>query len=801
MSKLSSIQRDGEIVSDAPIGSPETKPENIATMLAVALDHVRQGRPVFPCDWRADTKKPGRPSKKPLINAWPEKATTDPAQIKAWWKQWPKALVGIPTGAASGIAVLDTDIEIDPVTGEVIKDGEAVLQAELKARGWTLPDYLLEVRTARGGLHRWFQHEAGFKCSTNVIPGVDTRAEGGFIIAPGSQGAVGGAWEFKDGCDLVAREEEAPTWLAHAFRTGKWPGADGEAVRSKAEPGGSAEPLDELDQLDSTKPDDIRKALAEHWDADSYDDWTTAALALHRHPEGRELWEEWSSQSAKYDPADADKKWAQTKPKKNITARTILYRVPAAKLSAWGRATSSGADGGDIGNAKAFAVRFTGEFACLFPAKVYVRWTGSRWAACEQGEEIEAAKQLAQEIADDAAARYTETGSKFDGARLNAAMALKNNRTRLDNMLVLAKSDPLLAVHQRDFDNDPWLLGVQNGVVELRTGQLIAPNPRQRILRQAGAIFDPTTKYPRWLKFLADIQPDAEIRAFLQRAVGYTLTGLPDEERIFFLHGNGANGKSVFATVLARLFGDYHCTITPAALSKSRYGSGNEADRAIARLPGARLALANETAQGSIWDDQRLKELASRDPIAARKLYAEAFDFTPTHKLWIRGNHLPGAHDAGDGFWRRLIVIPFTVQLAEADRVTDLDRQLIDSELSGILAWAVEGCQAWQKQGLNVPQSLQSRIDQYRTETDLLGQWVEECLLEDAHGKATVASAYSSFQMFCREQGVSTPSKRQFISDLAERKIETSKAAKGKRVFKGFRVIESSIFDDLTSEP
>lgn len=453
-------------------------------------------------------------------------------------------------------------------------------------------------------------------------------------------------------------------------------------------------------------------------------------------------------------------------------------------------------DGGDIGNARAFAQRFSGELACLFPDRAYVRWSGSRWTRCEHGEEIEAAKALAQEIVAAAAARYAESSSKADETRLKAAALLKNNKARLENMLSLAKSDPKLAMHARDFDADPWLLGVQNGVVDLRTGQLIAPDPAQRVMRQAGTLFDPKAACPRWRKFLGDVQPDPEIRAFLQRAVGYTLTGLPDEERIFFLHGRGANGKSVFATVLSCMFGDYHSTITPAALAKAKYGSNSEADRAIARLPGVRLALANETAQGAIWDDQRLKELASRDPIAARRLYQEAFDFTPTHTLWIRGNHLPGAHDAGDGFWRRMIPIPFKVQFTEAQRVPDLDRQLAAAELPGILAWAVEGCLAWQKRGLDVPTSLMAGVAEYRKETDLLGQWIEECLRRDPHGRARVGDAYRSYRAFCEERGVSASSQRQFTFDLRDRSIEATKGGQGVRIYKGFTITFGS-FEEL----
>lgn len=774
---------------------------DISTPLARALEHARRGWPVFPCDPKPHRKHPDRPSKRPLTRNGFYDATCDEEQIRRWWKQYPNALIGIPTGEVSGFDVLDTDNERD-AQGALVKDGEGNLKKEMGRRGWSLPDTLCAT-TSRGGTHRLFRHVPGAISNINLLPNVDVRADGGYIIAPGSIGHVGAAWEWGAG-GALNDISDAPDWLASAFRTGRMPGEDGDVPPSRADEATvSADHGDVIGDLDTTDADDIRRALAEHWDSDSYGDWVKAALALHRHAHGRELWEEWASTGSSYDPAEADRKWSQTTPTRGITARSILVRVPKEKLRAWARERSvaEGSSGGDIGNAKAFARRYHGELACLFPDGKYVRWTGSRWALCENGEEVEAAKELAQDIVTEAISRFQNGGgSDADKARLRSATSLRNSASKLRAMLELAKSDPLMAVHQRDFDCDPWLLGVPNGVVDLRTGTLVPPNPDQRIMRQAGVPFDASAQCPRWLRFLEDVQPEPEVRAFLQRAVGYTLTGLTVEEKIFFLWGGGANGKSVFATVLALLMGDYHVTIGASALAKNRNGSNTEADRAIARLPGARLALANETAQGSIWDDQKLKELASRDPIAARKLFSEGFDFMPSHTLWIRGNHLPGAHDAGDGFWRRMIAVPFRVKFPEHSRVPDLDRQLFDTEKTGILAWAVKGCLAWQRQGLGVPSVLLADIAAYRHETDLLGQWIEECLVRDPQGRVTAAEAYQSFGGFCKDQGVTAPSQRQFSTQLAERNIETSKAAKGARVYRGYNcVVSHNTFSDLTT--
>lgn len=817
-----------QIVEAVEQSSAAPAPVDIATPLATALDYAKKGWPVFPCNPKesTDPRKKGQPDKKPLTKNGFQDATTDLMKVRNWWEKWPDALIGIPTGAYSGIVVLDSDIERNG-KGKLIKDGEGNLQAEMARRGWTLPETMHAI-TARGGMHRLFKFVPGTKCSTDVIPNVDVRGAGGYFIAPGSRGRVGGPWVwgsvdgYENMSDILEAIEEAPEWLARIFQEGKgWDAESKEKAKQKNtppadEPETAQDQTDDSDdpfaEMDSTNADDIRRALAgvnekgePLWDADSYNDYAHVAIALHRHAEGRELWEEWAQTSSKYDADEAEKKWDETVPKKNITARSILHRVPHDTLSAWARerTIAEGSSGGDIGNAKAFARRFHGELACLHPEGKYMRWTGSRWARCETGEEVEAAKELAQDIVREAISRIQNGGgSKEDETRLRSATTLRNSASKLKAMLELAKSDPLIKKHQREFDCDPWLLGVQNGVLDLRTGRLVPPNPEQSIMRQAGAPFIPGAQCPRWLKFLEDVQSDPEVRAFLQRAVGYTLTGLTDEEKFFFLVGEGSNGKSVFATALAWLMGDYHVTIAAGALAKNKHGTNSEADRAMARLPGARLALANETAQGSIWDDQKLKELASRDAIAARKLFSESFDFTPSHALWIRGNHLPGAHDAGDGFWRRLIAVPFKVKFGEDQKVPDLDRQLFDAEKAGILAWAVEGCLAWQRGGqkLDVPLVLRERTATYRQDTDILGQWLEECLVADPQGRVTAAEAYRSFTDYYKEQGMKAPAQRTFGVQLGERGICSTKGTGGRRDYVGYRLVVSNDFevvDDL----
>jgi putative DNA primase/helicase len=260
---------------------------------------------------------------------------------------------------------------------------------------------------------------------------------------------------------------------------------------------------------------------------------------------------------------------------------------------------------------------------------------------------------------------------------------------------------------------------------------------------------------------------DAEVVSFIKRAAGYTLTGLVDEEKLFFAYGSGANGKSVFANVLGGVLGDYAVTVGSELLARNKHE--NEAARYKVRLPGARLVLANEVGEGDTWDDQRVKQLVSRDPIPARALYGEAYDFIPSHKIWVRGNHRPGILDAGDGMWRRMVLVGFERQIREEERVSDLDRQLINAERDGILAWMVQGCLEWQQGGLRVPALIANATAGYRKDSDVLGSWIDERCRYAPGERLRLTDAYMHFQWYFKEIGMTAPARPAFVRRMGQR--------------------------------
>jgi len=271
------------------------------------------------------------------------------------------------------------------------------------------------------------------------------------------------------------------------------------------------------------------------------------------------------------------------------------------------------------------------------------------------------------------------------------------DRYRLDAALAIAQSLPRISDAGTGWDADEWLFGVENGVIDLRTGKLREERPEDRITKHSPVCFDPAAKCPRFDVFLKEIfNDDVALVDYIQRSIGYCLTGSVREQCVFCRYGAGGNGKTTLCNVERYIFGDYAVNLPFSALEMKNRNSND-----LVALVGARLATAAETNEGVRLNEARIKVLTGGDPITARKLYHEGFTFEPTHKLILAFNHKPIIADASEGMWRRVRLIPFTQQF-KPDQEMDLPDEL-RAEASGILAWAVRGCLLWQKEGLGEP--------------------------------------------------------------------------------------------------
>lgn len=441
---------------------------------------------------------------------------------------------------------------------------------------------------------------------------------------------------------------------------------------------------------------------------------------------------------------------------------------------------------GDILAGRTFARAMRGKLRYMGAADKWLRWDGTRWAWCSCGEEMASAKKVAGKILDHAAKLFASDPTRYK--KLMAFATSLQNLKRLQAMIELAKSEDGMAVgHMSELDSDPWLLGVRNGVVNLKDGGLLAPDPAMLITRQAAAEYHDDAQCPKWLEFLNQIfNGDQDTIDYIQRALGYTLTGTTTEEALFICFGHGANGKSVFSNVVSTIMGEY-ARMAPASLLTVRRADDSGPRNDLAMLCGARLVSINETQSGDRLDEQIVKSLAGREMISARFLHKEFFEFWPTAKPWLRTNHKPIITGEDDGIWRRLQLISFARKFSEDERDPWLESKLLE-ERDGILAWMVRGCLAWRQHKLKQSASVRRESATYRKESDLLGEFLEEMAKADPEAKVEQLHLFNAYRNWHESNGTRAGSKHTFTKKLAERGYGTSKST-NRRFYTGVTLL------------
>lgn len=438
---------------------------------------------------------------------------------------------------------------------------------------------------------------------------------------------------------------------------------------------------------------------------------------------------------------------------------------------------------GDVRNAAFFADSYVGELAYIPQQQRWMQWQNSRWEMCLNGEEVERAKEVCQALYFAAGAKLSEDPEKGQKYVREAVQA--HLLPRLKAMLDMAKSDPKLVAPASKLDEKPLLLGVRNGVVDLRRKQLLPNEPDYFITRYCAADFDPNAQCPTWLQFLDDvfIGDRATIDA-VQLLLGYTLTGYSREEIMIFCVGFGANGKSIFGNVVSAIMGEYS-RAAPASLLVARRSDDHGARNDLAMLDGARLVSINELQGGTHLDEQVVKQLAGREPISARFLHKEFFTYEPRFTPWVRTNHKPIVKGDDDGIWRRLVVLPFRRTFAPHERDPHLEGKLL-KERDGILAWMVEGAHRYLREGLKLSPAMKREQTQYRKASDMLGEFLDECTEAALGARVEQQPLFTSWQDWCKDNGVQPGSKKTFTERLNERGYPAQQS-NGKRYYQGLR--------------
>ena len=432
--------------------------------------------------------------------------------------------------------------------------------------------------------------------------------------------------------------------------------------------------------------------------------------------------------------------------------KRLLGEETVSRLADWlfpGRTSVHSSDNEhrtDLGNAGRLVTAHGKDLRFCHTTNKWLVWDGTRWQFDTNGEVERRAKQTVLSI-------YAEVASEGDEDKRKALAkwaAGSESRGRINAMIELAKSESGIPVAPEDLDSDPWLLNCANGTIDLRTGQLQAHRREDLCTKLAAVRFEPTATCPLFEGFLDRIMGcDFELAGFVQRSIGYALTGSVKEQAIFIWYGSGANGKTTLIEAIRELLGDYAKTADSALLlSKKSDGISNN----IARLAGARFVSTSETEAGRRLDETQVKQLTGGDTITARFLYAEFFEFAALFKLFLATNHRPKIRGTDKGIWRRIRLVPFNVTIPDEQQDKELKDKLRD-ELPGILAWAVRGSLAWQNQGLGIPPEVREATESYRCDMDVVGRFISERCIPKAGIKTPVSKLYGEYVTWCEENG------------------------------------------------
>jgi putative DNA primase/helicase len=772
---------------------------SMSEMLRYALDYAAQGWPVLPCD-----PSSGPRCKRPLVprdhdeagQAIPRtgglfKASTDEGQLRSWWLCQPDALIGVRTGQASGIFVIDLDVPKAP--GQ--PDGVAAWTALAEQHGG-IPSTRIH-RSPSGGMHvyfRWREDRPVTNREGRLPSGINVRGEGGYIIVPPSRLSNGGSYEvLEQSGDVVIAE--APDWLYSLLvepskrpqngcndpaKPGNdhLPAGDRSAISPRyadaaleaevqavvgAEPGSRNTALNRAAFSLGTLV--ASGALAES----AIRDRLVEAATLCGLVEGDGL----EAVLATIDSGLA----AGIKNPRVLPNQKQQSKHAGSKSAGGNRKSSHGSSGGQSASSPAitqdsmaqlFAARYAGALRFSHHTGAWFRWVGTHW----RKDEINLAFQFVRELARDAT----------NGASLKVLKEVRKVPFA-SGVEHFARGDPVFATTSEAWDNDPFLLGTPGGTVDLRTGRMHPAKPADGITRITTAAPTEATDCPQWLIFLDQATGgDKGLIRFLQQWCGYALTGDIGQHALVFIHGPGGNGKGVFLNTLTGILGDYAAT---APMDTFTVSTSDKHPTDLAMLKGARLVTASETEEDNAWAESRIKQMTGGDPITARFMRQDFFTYRPQFKLTIIGNHKPVLRNIDEAIRRRLNVVPFTHKPEAPDR--NLEAKL-RQEWPTILRWMIEGCLDWQANGLVPCDRIVAETNSYFDDQDLLGQWLEEdCDAEpgNRYKSDTVAALFQSWSAYATSAGEKAGSKKAFSEALQRKGFERYKGAQGVRMFRG----------------
>ena len=449
----------------------------------------------------------------------------------------------------------------------------------------------------------------------------------------------------------------------------------------------------------------------------------------------------------------------------------------------------------DSGNAERFAYRHGQHVRYCTSWGCWLVWDGLRWARDLRLDAPRRAKETARLI-------YAEAAKADDDAkrdRLATWAKASESATRIDSMLKLARSESGITITADQLDADPWAPNTLSGIVDLRTGELRDATPGDLCAKLAPSLFTPAAKCPRFERFLERIfAHDHELISYVQRLIGVFLTGDISEQVFPVFYGEGANGKSVLTDLIASLLGDYTGQ-APESLVTVNAGSDHPTE--LADLQGRRLVIATETEQGKRLRVGLIKKMTGDMRMKGRFMRQDFFEFDRTHKTILVTNHRPEVSETKNAIWRRMHLVPFTVTIPPAEQDKGLLRRLIEDEGPGVLAWAVRGCLEWQRYGLNPPDAVLAATEEYRLESDPLGDFLSDCCFVGPDSSVSRKSIAETYGKWCRDVAERGGLTRQGLYERLRDHADVSEgwlSENGKRTrgFNGIAVVSSRVAEE-----
>lgn len=708
-------------------GTREDALEDPISNLQSAQRYADRGWFVFPCG----------PKKNPYIHGGFKNASRDANDITRWWSIHPKATIGCACGL-SGLLVID----LDQKNG---KNGIESFASICRHRGIDTSG-ALRVVTPTGGQHYIFKYDHSIdpiRGKTDLLDrGVDVKGDEGYVILPPSRIETGVYVE--DGGDWSQAPAPLPDSLLQLIKEKL--GGKSDDDRRRAHDALSKEIATVTSTSEGNRNDQLNKSAF------------YLGRFVYMGSLSREDVEEGLVHAAQASGLDLGE-----------AIKTVRSGLSAA-IEAADRGDLPGVQKKqaltDMGNADFFVETFSEEMRFCITGKEWLEFDGMRWIAA--GEEH--AMRLAKKAIIILGERAKSSGSEA----LSNWAKTSQSRSRLEAMTSLARSDVRICVRAEEFDTDQYLFNCTNGVLDLQTGELLPHIPSRKLMKVAGTAYDPSAQCPRWIEFLDKVMNgDKETISYLQRAIGYSLSGITTEQCLFFLHGKGTNGKSTFINTISRMLGDYSIKTNAETLYEKKSDGGMSND--VARLRGARFVSSSEMTNRHL-NEGFIKDVTGGDKLAARFLFREYFEFYPEFKLWMYGNDKPSIRGTDDGIWRRIKLIPFSIKLLDEEKDPQLLVKLTD-ELPGILNWALAGFRDWMGSGLGESTAILSATQAYRSESDHLQAFIDESCVCRAGLECSSNDLYKAFRNWAESAGMRPMSSQKFSAALElkgyERKLES----------------------------